>query len=509
MANFGTWEEHSALQKIGSEAEQGRLKEGLAYACKLLESDPLHIGGLTLGSYCLRRLGSPVLSYHLALSGVREVPNEDALWLNLGGAAQELWLLEEAEHAYLEALRHAKSDQHRAVVWLNLSAMYADNGQFPQAEEYCKKILQQKSDHKNARANLGFCQLARRDWVEGWKNYTQVVGGDWLPRVQYKGEPQWNGTPGQTVVVYADQGLGDCINFASMLPDAIASCKKLILECEPKLEHLLKRSFPGIKIYPTRREKGASGVRWDKADRDFDASIPLSQLGQFYRLTDEAFPGTPYIKPCPVRTEMWRKHFDGKEKACIGIAWSGGVARTNARYRQLELEELLPLFRSVDAHWVCLQYKPAGAEIAEFRAKFPDIDLIEYPFATLTPDYDDTAALVAALDHVVCMQTTVGHLAASMGIATTVLIPKATAWRYAGEWDSTPWYGSMRLVRQKEHGKWADEIRSAAVIVAADLPELPADAGGPALDRELRCGGGNVRPNGKQADSGLPSHASA
>jgi tetratricopeptide (TPR) repeat protein len=503
--SFGTFEDQANLDKIGTEAEQGRLTEGLKYAMSMLEKDPLHIGALVLAAYCMRRLGQVVVAYHFAAAGVREVPNEPALWVNLGCAAHELWLVDEAQHAYNMALRYAKSEKHRAVMHLDISALLTDCGKFDEAEEYCRKVLAFDPKSKSGTSNLGFCQIARHEWVPGWKNYNSTVGGDWLPRVQYGNEPEWKGEKDAIVAIYEDQGLGDAVNFASVLPDAIKDCKKVILDCEPKLYGLFKRSFPGITIYPTRRDTGHTGSRWAKADRDIDYSIPLSQLGQFYRLTDEAFPGAAYLKACPVRSAMWQQHFDAKEKPCIGIAWTGGVTRTNARFRQMKLEDLVPLFRSVDAHWVSLQYKKATPEIEEFRKKYPDIDLVEYPFATLTPDYDDTAAMVSALDHVVCMQTAVGHLAAALGVSTTIFIPTATTWRYYGKSDRIPWYKSMRLVRQKEHGTWADEIRRAADIVAADLPELPEAAGSPACNGELRDGGSIIRPNGSEAHRAVPS----
>jgi hypothetical protein len=111
------------------------------------------------------------------------------------------------------------------------------------------------------------------------------------------------------------------------------------------------------------------------------------------------------------------------------------------------------VFRSIDAHWVCLEYKPAGQEIEAFRKKYPDIDIKEYPHATLTKDYDDTAAMVSSLDMVFCMQTAVAHLGGGLGVPTWVCVPPISQWRYANHKDRIPWYSSMRVIRQ-ENGHW-------------------------------------------------------
>ncbi len=491
-----TLEEYAELSEISTQAEGGRLKEALAYAHKLLERDPHSIDGLCLGSYALRRMGNGVAAYHYALAAVREVPNNAALWLNLGGAAQILWLPDVAQNAYTQAIKYASDPKHQAVVWLNLSALHIDNGDFDEGERCAEECLKlSPGGRKSAVSNLGMCQLARREWRKGWKNYREVVGGDWCPKIVYKNEPQWEGAPDQVVVLYEDQGVGDAISFASMVPDAIARSKKIIIDCEPKLEHLFRRSFPRATVYGTRRETGASGRTWAKKDHTFDASIPMSQLGQFFRNEESDFTGTAYLAPCPARSKMWAYRFGDMRKPVIGIAWSGGVAHTNARFRQITLEQLLPVMRSVDAHWVSLQYKDASREIEAFKARHPSIDLVQYPWATLTSDYDDTAALIASLDYVVCMQTAVAHTAGALGVPVTVLLPTATTWRYGKSGDSIPWYSSMRIVRQATHGIWEREIEYVASI--PDIRELSPRAGDATRGRELRSHGREARANGQ------------
>jgi ADP-heptose:LPS heptosyltransferase len=187
---------------------------------------------------------------------------------------------------------------------------------------------------------------------------------------------------------------------------------------------------------------------------------------------------------------MWADMFKRVGKPVIGVAWHGGVPKTNSRNRRLTLEELLPFFQKQDAHYVSLQYKDASKEIAEFKERHPEIDLVQYPFATLTSDYDDTAALVASLDYVVCMQTAVAHTAGALGVPVTVLVPVASQWRYGTAHDSIPWYKSLRIIRQRKTGQWRDEIRR------IDLTGLRGAATEAAPDDGLRDGERHVRANG-------------
>lgn len=469
-------------QKAADIAEQGKLEQAYKIVGKMLIEDPNDVRALVTASYIARRMGALPVAYHFARAATQLWPKDDAAWTNLGHAASEMWLVEESERCYHRALACAKEEKHRMVLWLNLSALYIDNGRFKEGEALTRKILAIDPNHANAQANLGFCQLAQRNW-EGWKGYRKTIGSDWRPKVQYGDEPEWDGSPGKRVALYGDQGLGDEISFASMLPDAADICAKLVLDCDERLESLFKRSFPNVRIYGTRRAKEG---RWDKDDWKIDASLPLGQIGEYFRTTDDSFPGTPYLIPCPDRVQMWKALFAAKQKPIIGIAWTGGIPKTNSRNRRVTLEDFLPVFNAVDAHYVSLQYKDASRELTEFKAKHPKIDIEQYKFSTLTNDYDDTAALIDSLDYVVCIQTAVAHTAGALGTPVTVLLPVATQWRYGTAHDSIPWYRCLHVIRQAKTGSWSKEIERAAAELAAYFGRLPHDAAADASGRTLR-----------------------
>jgi tetratricopeptide (TPR) repeat protein len=378
-------------------------------------------------------------------------------WGNLGMLQELLYRFDDAENSYRKGLNYAKSDDEKGFIYLNWSSLLISKGDFVAAEPMARRALKYKPDSVKARANLGMACLGLGQWKEGWPLYDAIIGFDGSRRkMQYKGEPLWDGAPGKRIVVYGEQGLGDEITFASMLPDAIAASESVVIDCTDRLAGLFRRSFPAATVYGTRWEKG---LGWDKKSQEIDASVSIGGLGKLFRNSDDAFPGEPYLVADPDRVAMWQALFAKQGKPVIGIAWSGGVPWTGDRFRRIELEQLLPLFRAVDAVWVSLQYKDAGKEIAAFTSANPDIDLRQYSFGTLTSDYDDTAAMVEALDLVFTMQTAVVHLAGGLGKDCMAFVPKGSQWRYGTNERSLPWYKSVKLYRQAEDWPWDEAIK--------------------------------------------------
>ncbi len=422
----------------------------------MLAEKPKEANPSILAAYVLWKMEKHPLAYQLAVRGTQMAPHEAAAWINLGMTAHEIWEVEESEDAYKTALRLAKNAAERAMVAMNLSALYIDTGRFVEAEKYARESLKIK-DSPKAKANLGFGLLGQRKW-EGWDWYSYSLGLNSRLAMQYGEEKPWAGEKGKVVAFYGEQGLGDELSFASMVPDAAKDCKKVIVDCHPKLQGLFRRSFPQAKVYGTRNAKAGDGQKWDKEDWQIDASLALGELGKFYRKSDESFTGEPYLVADPDRRVMWRHLFDKKKKPVIGIAWTGGIPKTGRKFRTLTLESLKPLLESVDAHWVSLQYKDASKEISEFKNKNPGIDVVQYPWATLTNDYDDTAAMVAELDLVISVDTAVIHLAGALGKECWVMLHHLSQWRYAVTIDLKPFYKSVDVVKQKKLGEWGPVI---------------------------------------------------
>ena len=442
------------IQEAEKLCDQDRADEAWGIAEYTMDLFPSSGAALMLASLVAWKMRKFPLAYQLAVRATQLGPIMPLSWLRLGISAHEIWLVDEAESAFKTGARLARTKEELSAMELGLSALLFDTGRYGEAEVHAKKALELNPQSEKAKANLGLSRLGQRKW-EGWDLYTHALGLPGRRRMRYGKEEPWDGAKGKVVAFYGEQGIGDELSFASMLPDAVKDCERVILDCDAKLEHLFRRSFPGVKVYGTRWEKV---LDWDTQDRAPDASLALGELGKFYRRTDESFPGTPFLVADPIRRQMWRSEFDKKKKPVIGIAWTGGLPWTGQKFRTLTLDHLKPVMQSIDAHWVSLQYKDASKEIAEFRKANPGIDLVQYPWATLTEDYDDTAALVAEVDMVVSMQTAVVHLAGALGKECLVLLPKHSQWRYSDKGETTPWYGSVRLLRQRSLQDWHGPI---------------------------------------------------
>jgi tetratricopeptide (TPR) repeat protein len=448
------------IERARQAAETGELDLAYKIANAHLKRDPNDPEFLTIMVHSMLQAEKTVVAYSMAKHVCELRPKFPNAWLNLGKAAADLWQTNEAIRCYKKSIKLARNDEEKQLALVNMCAVLIDNGKFDEAEPYARTVLEMDPDSVKARANLGFCQLANRNWKEGWGNYHYSLGSDWRPRNNYFGEKEWDGSEVDKLIIYAEQGIGDVVGFASMIPDAQKKAKRIIFDCDAKLAGLMQRSFPDIQVYGTRTMKQ---LPWLKEDTEnVDASCAVGLMGEFFRPTTESFPGTKYLTADPDRVFMWKSLFESKKKPVIGVSWRGGLIKTAAKHRQWNLEQLLPLFKSIDAHWVSLQYKPAGEEIAAFKEKHPEIDLVEYPHGTLTPDYDDTAAMVEAMDHLVCMQSAVTHLAGALGKPVWVFVPQCSQWRYGGDGEDYVWSKSVRIMRQTTAGEWSEDIERCA-----------------------------------------------
>lgn len=373
-------------------------------------------------------------------------------WGNLANIEHELYRFEQGEFCIKKGLECAATKAQYSFLRKIQAALLIQAGDWGRAERASRIALALQDSGKN-KANLGLALLGLGKWEEAWPLYAEIIGRDRSARkMQYLDEPVWDGSKGKSIVVYEEQGIGDVISFSSVMPDVLKDVK-VVMDVRPELKGLFQRSFPEATVYGSfsgavidGAEQGI-GEDW-RSKHQIDASISVGGLAKFYRPTPESCPGTPYLKVDPVRAAKWKETFAKEGKPVIGIAWSGGLEHTAGRYRYWTLEQLLPVFKAVDAVWVSLQYKDAAKEIEAFKAKYPEIDLRQYPEATLTEDYDDTAALVNAVDMVFAMQTSVIHLAGAIGKECWCFVNKHSQWRYGPNTQTTlPWYRSVRLFR--------------------------------------------------------------
>ena len=369
------------------------------------------------------------------------------------GTAEEIWKI---------ALGLAPDATRKAEILANMGGCHVNAGRPQKALDYYNQAIAERDDIPKVYYNRGLANLELANWRQGWADYhSGFKSGDRNDR-RYRGLPEWDGSPGKTLIIWGEQGVGDEILHVSVLADAIKICKRVILDCHPRLEALFRRSFPGLEIHGTR--KTLSQLDWLE-NCDAEASLAVSSLPMFFRNRTEDFPGTPYL--APDREEVIRLRGEAKRPR-IGISWAGGTKRTRSDLRSIPLAAWLPIFRAVpDAEFYSLQYtKDAAREVCEFE-ETTGVTIKHWPGWVECTDYDRTASFVASMDRVITVCGTAFHIGGALGVPTMCLAPHAAAWRYCNG-PKSPWYGSAHIYRQKAGETWEPTIQQ----VADDLTKL-------------------------------------
>lgn len=362
----------------------------------------------------------------------------------------------------------------------NLATLHINEGSPVKALEHLDLAISIDSKHAQAHWNRSLANLELGKYEEGFSEYHWGKRAEVRMNRNYSSTeiPEWDGSPGKTVVVYGEQGIGDEIMFASLLPEMIRDCKQVIFDCHKKLHRLFAASFPMIDIYPTREDEnimwpvmvGPDGKHISRYP--VDAKVAIGDVPKFYRNKIEDFPGFPYIKPTAKSEKFWAEQLNAKfndGKPVIGINWIGGHKKTRVEVRSMTLEQWLPILK-LDAHFVSLQYTDGCQdEIAAFESKY-GIPIHHWPQAAQSDHYDDAAGVVANLDLMLTCCSSVVHLAGSMGTPCWVLTPSRPAWRYRLDLGYMPWYGKTVTLFRQEHGvtTWEPVIEE----VASSLGEL-------------------------------------
>ena len=389
-------------------------------------------------------------------------PNNSELLNNIAMCELGCMRLDESEKLLLRALR-LKPDNANAMN--NLALVYVNKCEAAKAIVWGEKSRAIKGDDPALMETLGYAHLMLRQWEPGWKGFEGGLYGKIRRPRQYQKEGYWDGSKVGTLAVRGEQGVGDEINFASMIPDTLTRADRVVVECDARLEGLFERSFPQVEWHGSRFRKEA--LEWPD-QYQIDAHVLSGSLGQYFRNSDQDFSGKPYLVADPERRVQWRALLNSMgQRPKIGIAWKGGSHGTHRGRRSTALESFLPLFRQ-DADFISLEYKDPSGEIEALKEKH-GIEVKHWPRASEAYDLDETAALVAELDLVISVQTAVVHIAGALGKPCWVMVPRTPHWRYHLTGDRMPWYDSVKLYRQTKD--WASVINKIAEDVAAKEPD--------------------------------------
>jgi Tetratricopeptide repeat/Glycosyltransferase family 9 (heptosyltransferase) len=304
-----------------------------------------------------------------------------------------------------------------------------------------------RPDFADAYYNEALCRLLTGDFKRGFEVYERRWDAD-----QHRGfrrdfaQPLWTGTEaiaGKTILLHAEQGFGDTIQFCRYAPLLAMRGARVVLEVQEPLRTLMA-SLSGVAQILSRGE----------ALPDFDLHCPLLSLPRAFATELGSMPnGVPYLRVAKDAVTQWSARLGASGRRKIGIAWSGRPTHKNDRNRSIALGDFLRVFDGIDATIVSLQREVRDADAAALRER---ADVIH--FGEELKDFADTAALIENLDLVVAVDTSVVHLAGALGKPVWVLLPFMPDWRWLLDRDDNPWYPSLRLFRQDESRGWDNVI---------------------------------------------------
>jgi tetratricopeptide (TPR) repeat protein len=297
-----------------------------------------------------------------------------------------------------------------------------------------------------ARARMGLAQalLRRGEFRAGWTEYEwryQLLSTrNLLPRFK---QPQWNGMPlkSSRLLIIAEQGYGDCFQFARYLPLVHERVKDVILGCGAEIRSLLE-NLPGMSTCYDR---------WENLPA-FDFQITMSSLPLVFGTMVETIPSkVPYLHADPTKTAAWRARLgeQAQGRKTVGIAWQGRPTHPNDRVRSLALGHMTRLLELDGILPVSLQAGQGREQLAQHPAGMRVVDA-----AQGFKDFGDTAACISALDCVVSIDSAIAHLTGALGKPGFVMLPKAAEWRWMDDRADSPWYPSLQLIRQDINGAW-------------------------------------------------------
>jgi hypothetical protein len=388
-----------------------RLEEGLALVDRAVAIDPRRASFLRTQCEFLRRLG-------------RYAAAEAA-----GRAAMEWEPTDHVAPTILGAIAYHNLDLTQAVTW-------------------AEHALKLEPSFPEAHFELGKALLIQGEFARGWEeNESRFSIASAPPLMPPLPQPQWNGEKllGKLLLI-ADQGFGDSIQFMRYIPWAQSICPDMALAIDDAIRPLVARTFPDLQQF----------TNWDEMP-DFVAYCPLSGLPRLHRTDLATVPvDIPYLYADLARAASWA---DRLRAVCppgarrVGLAWAGRPTHNDDMNRSMKLGALAELAEIPGIAWVALQKGPAREQMSGVSWPAPFIDI-----GHATMDFDDTVAVIAGLDMVLTVDTVIAHLAGAMGKPVWIMLPFAPDWRWMITRTDSPWYPSARLFRQAAPKDWASVV---------------------------------------------------
>lgn len=423
----------------------GRLSEAeqlykLALCINPNDADCLHLLGMVAYQTERHAVAVDLIRKAIALNGTAASYHS-----NLGNVLQAQRNMAEARSCYERALA-IKPDQ--AEVHLNLGHILKAQGELDAGLASYRRAIALKQHLAEAHVAESTALLLGGNYSTGWHNFElrwQTQDYDTLPRT-YR-QPKWGGERLNTgrVLIWGEQGIGDEVMFAGLIPDILRGGNRCVLDCDLRLKPLFERSFPEVEVVS----------RYDPelhAKLDIAAHLPSGSLPGLFRTDHKAFGATksPYLTVDPLDRKRLRCKY-GDRRPLVGVAWRS-TNKKSGRERSVDLALLAPLFSRADVQWISLQY--GDHDTLEQQVDTAGTSLLVDRTVDQLTDIDAYATQVSVMDLVITIDNTTAHMAGALGIPTWVLLPFSPDWRWLlGRTDSL-WYPTIRLFRQPSPGDW-------------------------------------------------------
>lgn len=475
------------LRLAATERELGRGGAALAAQRRAMtvRDDPAEARPFTTLASLLAGEGLPEPAAEAARIAVALAPGDPALWNELANRLKGIGALADSVAAYgrgldllpgnpvllnnradgwlkLGWLEPAEADARAAVAakpkfaggWNTLGSVLMARGKAGEAlDAFEHAIDADGGDAPQARFNRSVALLTLGRLAEGWDGYELgwAVPSGRFPRAEFP-QPLWDGRPlgDGSLLVWGEQGLGDEVMFASLIPQLAGEGVRVVLDCDARLAPLLSRGLPhdlpGVTVV-ARREPPDERL----TAPDVVAQIPAGSLPRLMRRRIEDFAGRQlaFLKADPGWVAEWRRRLEDGRRL-IGVSWSSKNAAVG-HLRSIPLARLAHALEQPDVRLVSLQYGDVAAEAAAAGVTDPGLDA--------WGDIDGLAALISAMDLVVSVDNSTVHLAGGQGRPAWALLPHAAEWRWMQGRHDTVWYPSVRLFRQKAPGDWDGVLR--------------------------------------------------
>ena len=377
--------------------------------------------------------------------GLVNNPSNHFILSNLGNL---FYLQHKYEDAIISHQRAIKAEPQSHIVHFNFANTLLNAGKYSEAVEMYKKTIQINPNFYRSRINLGTTLLSMSNFDEGFKEYNNRIYEDKnFKDILHKKNQIWNGQniENKKILVVAEDGLGNTLQFSRYLEILSQLNCKIIFKCQEELHHLFEDLLYIEEL-----------ISLDNDYEDFEYWVPLQNL--VYLLTPDLNSNCPFptaLKIDDNKLLEWETLIAVNDNVKIGLNWQGSNLNPRVASNTVTLDKFNNIVKNPNATFISLQKGAPVSDIEKFKL---EENIINYDLLMDTggKKFLDTAAIVKYLDLVITTDTSIAHLAGSLGTQTWLLLPKVSDWRWLNSKDETVWYDNVRIYRQKVQGDWSD-----------------------------------------------------